>query len=200
MSLNRREQNRKRTRERLISVAYRRFLEQGFDNTTVDEIVDEAGVSQRTFFRYFSSKEAIVFHLHADRIQRFKDLLDSHTESADPLGVLFGCLMEMGRYYFLNREELLLEWRIVVGSHALVGRDVELDYEYEHAISQFLVHHSSFDRFRANLYAGAMFGAVRAVMREWFLLNCEMDLVALGHDTLSLLFQHWRAAEQQHHQ
>ena len=36
------------------------FLDKGFDETTVDEICDAAGISRRTFFRYFRSKEDVV--------------------------------------------------------------------------------------------------------------------------------------------
>lgn len=64
--LGRREQKREETRRRLTRAAQRLFVEQGFDGTSVDEIASAAGVSRRTFFHYFDSKEDVVLSRHAD--------------------------------------------------------------------------------------------------------------------------------------
>lgn len=49
-----------RTRRRLQECALRLFGEQGFEETTVAQIAAEAGTSEMTFFRYFTSKAAVV--------------------------------------------------------------------------------------------------------------------------------------------
>jgi AcrR family transcriptional regulator len=51
-----------RTREALIDSALALFARDGFDATTTDQISQAAGVSPRTFFRYFPTKESVVFH------------------------------------------------------------------------------------------------------------------------------------------
>lgn len=43
------------------------FLERGYDETTVQDITDAAGVSQRTFFRYYPTKDAVLLTEHARR-------------------------------------------------------------------------------------------------------------------------------------
>lgn len=55
------ERTRRRVREEVLDVALELFLEQGFEETTVDQVVDAAGISKRSFFRYFGTKEDIVF-------------------------------------------------------------------------------------------------------------------------------------------
>jgi len=62
----RREQKREETRRRLTREGQRLFAEQGFDRTSVDDIAAAAGVSRRTFFHYFDSKEDVVLSRHDD--------------------------------------------------------------------------------------------------------------------------------------
>ncbi|WP_202919009.1 TetR/AcrR family transcriptional regulator [Saccharothrix deserti] len=55
-----RERTRQAVRAQLMAVAWDLFVEQGYDATTVDEIAAAVGMSQRSFFRYFGSKEDVV--------------------------------------------------------------------------------------------------------------------------------------------
>jgi AcrR family transcriptional regulator len=55
------ELRRRSTREALRRVALARFASQGFAQVTVAELAEEAGVTQRTFFRHFPTKEAVLF-------------------------------------------------------------------------------------------------------------------------------------------
>ncbi|MFI6365182.1 TetR family transcriptional regulator [Nocardia sp. NPDC050630] len=55
-----RERTRAAMRDEVSEVAFRLFSEQGFDNTTVEQIAAEAGLSRTTFFRYFGTKEELV--------------------------------------------------------------------------------------------------------------------------------------------
>lgn len=52
-----RTENREATRREIGRVAVELFLRQGFQETTADQIAEAAGVSRRTFFRYFETKE-----------------------------------------------------------------------------------------------------------------------------------------------
>ena len=55
-----RERTRRAVRSELIAVAMDLFREKGFDATTIEEVAAAAGMSRRSFFRYFPSKEDVV--------------------------------------------------------------------------------------------------------------------------------------------
>src|SRR5437868_7442598 len=60
---SRRERRREELRERIFQAAIELFIEQGFFNTTVEQITEVADVGKGTFFNYFESKEHLVLKL-----------------------------------------------------------------------------------------------------------------------------------------
>ncbi len=63
------------TRAEIARVAMQLFAAQGFDTTTVEEIADAVGIGRRTFFRYFPSKNDIVWGDWARELERLRRLL-----------------------------------------------------------------------------------------------------------------------------
>ena len=55
-----RERRRRETLRRIADTGLRLFLRNGYEATTLDAIAEEAGISRRTFFYYFKSKEEII--------------------------------------------------------------------------------------------------------------------------------------------
>ncbi len=75
VSTGKREQKRERTRERLRECALARFQELGFEKACVAEIAADAGVTERTFYRYFATKETVLFQDFASRFDWFRAAL-----------------------------------------------------------------------------------------------------------------------------
>lgn len=72
-----RERTRRLAQSELTSVAQDLFLAQGYEDTTVDQIAAAAGMSRRTFFRYFSSKDDLVIGKYDLFAERMTDALDA---------------------------------------------------------------------------------------------------------------------------
>ena len=73
------------TRDELERVAMLLFSERGFDATTVDDIAAAAGIGRRTFFRYFGSKNDVVWGRFAEGLTDFRASLAA-TNADVPLG------------------------------------------------------------------------------------------------------------------
>jgi AcrR family transcriptional regulator len=61
-------------RDRIIEVSWRLFYEKGYDNTTVDEIIQECGISKGGFYHHFPAKD--------DLLSSLPDMFDSQYEEA----------------------------------------------------------------------------------------------------------------------
>ena len=83
-----RERKKVRTRESLVSAALSLFTTQGFDATTVDQIAAAADVSQRTFFRYFLTKEDVALEPVRQVESRFLEVLRRQPLGAPPMQAL----------------------------------------------------------------------------------------------------------------
>jgi AcrR family transcriptional regulator len=82
---DRRERKKQRTRDSLIDAAMGLFAAKGYDGTTVREITDAVDVSERTFFRYFASKEDLVLSFVRDGLTAFAEALMARPAEEDPL-------------------------------------------------------------------------------------------------------------------
>jgi AcrR family transcriptional regulator len=67
---------RELTRRALIDAAIKRFTAAGVAATTVADITTDVGVTERTFYRYFASKEEVLFAEYEDRIDWFRRALE----------------------------------------------------------------------------------------------------------------------------
>src|SRR5215472_17078966 len=72
---NRHELRRRSTHEALRRAALKSFARKGFANVTVTELAREAGVTERTFFRHFPTKEAVLFQDYETQVEWLSEAL-----------------------------------------------------------------------------------------------------------------------------
>src|SRR3954451_7711100 len=78
---NRHALRRKSTHEALRQAALKCFAGKGFANVTVTELAREAGVTERTFFRHFPTKEAVLFQDYETHLEWLAEALAQRPES-----------------------------------------------------------------------------------------------------------------------
>ncbi|MGI5452723.1 mycofactocin system transcriptional regulator [Streptomyces sp. CA-249302] len=93
------------SRPELERVAFELFDERGFDAVTVEEIAAAAGVGRRTFFRYYDSKNALVWGDFEGQLAHLRELLDQIPESVSTMEALRIAIAEFNRY-----DEHTLPW------------------------------------------------------------------------------------------
>ena len=82
------KKNSKNTKGKIVSAAWSLFYEQGYDNTTIDEIVEESGTSKGSFYHYFKGKDAILSslsYLFDEKYDELRDTMDAGMSSIDKL-------------------------------------------------------------------------------------------------------------------
>jgi AcrR family transcriptional regulator len=81
-------------RAEIVTTARDLFVERGFDAVTVDEIAERAGISRRTFFRYFGTKEDVVLGDVAARGDAVAGALSRRPASEGPWEALRAALLD----------------------------------------------------------------------------------------------------------
>ncbi len=162
--MNQREMQRLETRRTLAEHALRLFQEQGFDETTVDEIAVAAGVSARTFFLHFATKAAAAFPDHDERVASFTTRLGDGHSPGNPL--LHLCVTMAGGLD-PGSPTRRIRYRLLDKVSALRDEDARTDRDYEQAIVAYLMQawgDTVETRVRANAIANASLGIARACL------------------------------------
>ena len=178
-----RERKKARTRADIVRAAYNQFRKNGFDKATIDAIAAEAGVARRTYFRYFESKEAVVFHGTQDRLAAFERLLEQADPAATGLDAVRSTCIAMAKTYMERRDELVEIQYLVRSSPELIAYELDLDTGFENAIKKAVAARSRKgpgSDFRSSVLAGALMGVIRATLRAWFDDRGKGDLVRMA--------------------
>jgi len=120
---SRREAKKAQTRQALIEAALELFAEQGYDETSVEEIAEEAGVSPRTFFRYFPSKEDVLFFGEYDYIRSFTGVYLAQPATVQELAAVEASFLVLAPALSRIKERIALYEKALTGSPLLRGRE-----------------------------------------------------------------------------
>ncbi|MBR4720441.1 MAG: TetR/AcrR family transcriptional regulator [Clostridia bacterium] len=84
------------TKKRIVSAAWKLFYEQGYENTTIDEIVEESCTSRGSFYHYFDSKDALLSSLSYVFDEKYEEI----AENLDWNQNCFDILIQINRELF----------------------------------------------------------------------------------------------------
>lgn len=186
---NRHELRRRSTHEALRQAALKSFAGKGFAKVTVTELAREAGVTERTFFRHFPTKEAVLFQDYETQLEWLAEALARRPASESLFDAVLASVaafphdLEVVRQAAIARAELISADRIA--SHLRVVQS-----SFAHVLTEFVRnrHPDLPDIDLAAEVAGCtLAAALVAAVENWGRNGCAGDLGELVATSLDLV-------------
>jgi AcrR family transcriptional regulator len=149
-------------RERLAQAAFQLFDERGYEQTTVDDITERAGLGRTTFFRHYRSKEDVIFPDHDRLLGLIEERLRTSSHGTALAAVSDAIRLVLLRY--LDEGELAKRRYALTSRIASVARYQRLFREF---IAGWMADTAEPAPLRAELMAAAVVAAHNHVLRRW---------------------------------
>ena len=121
-SLGLRERKKLKTRRAIRAAAFRRFAEQGYEATTIDQIAGDADISPSTFFRYFPTKEDLVIRDDYDPL--LESALRARPANESLVESIRHAMMEPLREIIaVDHDDMLTRMRILIDNPVVNARN-----------------------------------------------------------------------------
>jgi AcrR family transcriptional regulator len=178
MSLGLRERKKQATRASLAAAALRLAAERGPDHVTVEQIAEAAGVSPRTFFNHFCTKEEAFV---ADDLDRARALMERmRTEPLEqPVWPLLtrnlGAFLDVGH----DREQTRAQYAVRMSPAVVAQQQAQYASLEADLVEELARRLPNGDRLRARLLAGAAVAAMRAAVETWVVDDQDRTLPQL---------------------
>lgn len=168
--------------------ALRLFAEQGFDDTTVDDIAAAAGVSRRTFFRYFDSKVAVLWQDFDNEVVSLRAALDDTPPDVPVMDAVRHAVVGVNRYRADDLPELRRRMHLVASVPAIHASSAVHYDAWERAITEFVARRvgQPADALQALAVGMATLAACRAAYDVW-LRQDDDDLTDFLDEALKAL-------------
>lgn len=183
-----RERKKQRTRWLIQEQALRLFREQGYEQTTVDQIAAAADISPSTFFRYFKTKEDVVLEDEYDPM--VLELVASAPKELSPFGAFRYAISELsGNLDEGELTKILERTKLILSVPALRMRTLDSLTTQMNTLAGGIAGRLGVpaDDLRPRVMAGALFGASLAVMLAWAQGDGRDDLYELVDRALAAL-------------
>ncbi|BDT90585.1 mycofactocin system transcriptional regulator [Nocardia sputorum] len=125
------------TKRELEVIAMRLFSEQGFDETTVDEIAAAAGISGRTFFRYFPTKAEVLWWQFDDEVAALRAAFATAPDDVPMMTAVRRVVVNANRYRAEDVPELRTRMQLIATVPALAATAGAHYDAWERAVSAF---------------------------------------------------------------
>jgi mycofactocin system transcriptional regulator len=175
-----------RSVEAIEKIALELFRERGFDETPVEEIAAAAGISRRTFFRYFGSKNDIVFANFDLLLQELEQWLSSQPDDRPMFDVIADATMRFNRVHTDGAAAHRERMELILHTPALRANAALRNAEWLAVVARYSARRMDArpDDLGPQLAGHVALGAANAAYEQW-LRDGSSDLDALVHRAFS---------------
>lgn len=162
-----RERKRRETSQRISDAALELFLDKGYEATTLDEIAEAAGISRRTFFYYFESKDEILTAYLGRRTDELMAAVLDSSSAGEPIDVVRNALLKLASH--VGDRKTMATARLVSGSEFLRIRNQGRYLKFEQGVADalFEIWPKKERRDGLRLVAMVSIGALRLAVDDW---------------------------------
>ena len=157
-------------RDRLAEAAFALFDERGYEQTTVDDITERAGLGRTTFFRHYRSKEDVIFPDHDRLLKQIRDRLATSNYST-ALAAVSDAVRLVLLHYLDEGDLARRRYALTSTVAALRDREIASVARYQRLfrefISDWMGDPAEPASLRAELMAAAVVAAHNHVLRRW---------------------------------
>ena len=115
----RRGRPRATSRHELQAIALRLFADNGFENTTIEQIAAEAGVSERTFFRYFTTKASVLWADFDTEVATIRAALAVVPDDVPMMDAIRGAVVAANHYHAEDVPEMRRRMSLIANEPGL---------------------------------------------------------------------------------
>ena len=183
------DRRRTSTREALREVALARFARDGFANVTVAQLADDAGVTQRTFFRHFPTKEAVLFQDYETQLEWFAEALSRRPANESLFDAVLGSVVSFPHDLEVVRQAAILRATLLDGERT-AGHLRVVQASFAEVLTDFVKrrHTDLPDVDLIAEVAGAALAAVLvAAVEHWGRDGCATDLREVVSTSIDLV-------------
>lgn len=188
------ERRHRETRAHIADVAVSRFLERGFADTTMDEIAEDAGVSRRTVYRHFPSKDELVFEQPQRWLQRFDAEVAKHEPDETIRDLCCRGVLAVAQHIQDNSESVLAGFTVYTATPSLRGRNGKAEDEWFERYVALLTPADATESapmLEIATVAGSLVGTTKALVALWAFMQPDADMVAMTKAALDQLDPIW---------
>ncbi|GEA81359.1 TetR family transcriptional regulator [Cellulomonas uda] len=162
-----RERKRRAIQDEVSQAAIDLFLTQGFDETPVGQIAAKVGMSERTFFRYFATKDDVIDHV-SDRWRRRVVLAFAERPADEPVWTALRRAFDDYIAETAATGQSLPVMRVIYKTPALHGRHMARQFDWRADLTEaLLAREPQLDPFVALTVVGAAVGCFDAARETW---------------------------------